>query len=126
MHTNEIANIFRVKSLNFVVISRISTMVPQAEDKCKDKLIPSSNNPINRVTFDNVLSELGEFGLEQKINYFMFSIPYIMSSMMLMGWVFVGSELPHRCRLPDEVGLENVNFTVNDSDWEVDSCSRTY
>ena len=91
-------------------------------EKCKDKLIPNSGTDNRRVTFDDVLSELGEFGLEQKINYFKFCMPYIMSAMQLMGWVFVGSELPHRCRLPDEVGVENVNFTANNSEWEVDSC----
>ena len=101
-------------------------MESEDKEKCKDKLIPNSDTNNGRVTFDDVLSELGEFGLEQKINYFKFSMPYIMSAMQLMGWVFVGSELPHRCRLPDEVGVENVNFTVNNSEWDVDSCSRTY
>ena len=63
-----------------------------------------------RVTFDDILSRLGEFGREQKLVYLMFSLPYIMSAMQLHGWVFVGSEMPHRCRLPEEVGLDNVSF----------------
>ena len=36
-----------------------------------------------RVTFDDVLSHLGEFGLEQKINYLKYSLPYVMSSMQV-------------------------------------------
>ena len=57
-----------------------------------------------KVTFDDILVELGEFGLEQKINYFLFSLPYILSSMQLMGWVFVGATPSHRCKLPGEPG----------------------
>ena len=106
----------------------------EQRDKAMEKLINnedkenSSNKSSDdgRVTFDDILSELGEFGLEQKINYFMFSLPYIMSAMQLLGWVFVGANMPHRCRLPSEVGLENISFTYsNESQWESSSCSRT-
>ena len=58
--------------------------------------------PPKKVTFDAILIELGEFGLEQKINYFLFSLPYILTSMQLMGWVFVGASAPHRCRVPGD------------------------
>ena len=97
-------------------------MKSEDKEKASESLIPGNT----RVTFDDILKELGEFGLEQKINYLKFSLPYVMSAMQLMGWVFVGADLPHRCRLPDEVGLEDVPFHLNDSEWTVDSCSRTY
>ncbi|XP_023320714.1 organic cation transporter protein [Eurytemora carolleeae] len=86
---------------------------------------------VKKVTFDDVLAELGEFGLEQKINYFLFSLPYILTSMQLMGWVFVGANFPHRCRVPGDEpetwiqgsGL-NSSFSEYNSDWESNSCSR--
>ena len=43
------------------------------EKKATDKLLPAEK--YSRVTFDNVLEQLGEFGLEQKINYLKFSLP---------------------------------------------------
>ena len=61
-----------------------------------------------KVTFDDILVELGEFGLEQKINYFLFSLPYILSSMQLMGWVFVGATPSYRCKLPGEPGRKDT------------------
>ena len=63
-------------------------------------------NVFRKVTFDDILAELGEFGLEQKINYFLFSLPYILTSMQLMGWVFVGASFPHRSML----GKCSLNF----------------
>ena len=86
-----------------------------------------------KITFDDVLSELGEFGTEQKINYLMFSLPCVLSSMQLNGWVFVGTELPHRCMIPGELDLDsrelesNATFEskVRNELWEVDECSIT-
>ena len=107
---------------------------PQEQgDKAMEKLIKKNekedaskaSSDGDRVTFDDILSELGEFGLEQKLNYFMFSLPYIMSAMQLLGWVFVGANMSHRCRMPEEVGLDNVSFSYNnDTMWESKSCSR--
>ena len=89
-----------------------------------------------RITFDHVLSELGEFGKEQKLNYLMFSLPYVLSSMQLLGWVFVGTELPHRCMIPGEMDLDSRDLDSRELDsnrsfqpkvrtelWEVDECS---
>ena len=90
--------------------ARQSLAVHEDDDKAK-----------KRVTFDDILAELGEFGLEQKINYFLFSLPYILTSMQLMGWVFVGASYPHRCRLP---GHDNASFTNYSSQWVAQSCSR--
>ncbi|TRY63543.1 hypothetical protein TCAL_11029 [Tigriopus californicus] len=86
----------------------------------------SDSGTRNRVTFDDVLVELGEFGTYQKIFYFLFSVPFVVSSMQLLGWVFVGANLPHRCRFPDEpTDLEtpgNFDF-VSDTYVSVDGCS---
>lgn len=71
------------------------------------------------VTFDDILRIIGEFGRHQKVLYFLFSVPYVITSMQLLGWVFVGADLKHRCRLEHEVGWgENVTFVGNQS-----SCS---
>ena len=53
-----------------------------------------SDSPIT--TFDDVLVLLGEFGRHQRILYFLFSFPYVFTSMQLLGWVFVGVAQPHR------------------------------
>ena len=50
------------------------------------------------VTFDDVLAVLGEFGLYQKWIYFLCSLPYVFTSMQLMGWVFIGANVPFKCR----------------------------
>ena len=90
-----------------------------------------TEDKVKKVTFDDILAELGEFGLEQKINYFLFSLPYILTSMQLMGWVFVGASFPHRCRVPgDDPGTwiygsgVNSSFSNYNPDWESNSCSR--
>lgn len=101
-----------------------SPLLPNLETK-------KTEEKVKKVTFDDVLAELGEFGLEQKINYFLFSLPYILTSMQLMGWVFVGASFPHRCRVPGDEpetwiqgsGL-NSSFSEYNSDWESNSCSR--
>ena len=61
-----------------------------------------------RVTFDDILLVVGEFGPHQKWLYFLFSVPFVCSSMQLMGWVFVGANLPHRCLLPGEQASNNT------------------
>ena len=127
---------YRAWSLPFDTFSlhleAMETAQAQEEDKAMEKLIKdedkekSSNTDVARVTFDDILSKLGEFGLEQKLIFVMFSLPTVMSAMQLLGWVFVGANMPHRCRLPEEVGLENATFSyINDSLWESNSCSRT-
>ena len=78
------------------------------EEKSVDD--PTTPDKVKKVTFDDILAELGEFGLEQKINYFLFSIPYILTSMQLMGWVFVGASFPHRCRVPGRVTKDRKLF----------------
>ena len=93
----------------------------------RDDLIPDNNNADNqRVTFDEILRHLGEFGRMQKIVYFMFAIPTTASAMILHGWTFVGAEVPHRCRLPSEVDQDDVPFSPNITGWSVDSCSKTF
>ena len=50
--------------------------------------------PRQRVTFDDILGELGEFGREQKINYLLFSLPYVMSAMQVLQHTLHQSLLP--------------------------------
>ena len=51
----------------------------------------NSSPKTNDATFDDVLRVMGEFGLYQKLIYLMFSLPYVVTAMQLMGWVFVGA-----------------------------------
>ena len=39
------------------------------------------------VSFDDVLSVLGQFGRYQRLLYFLYSFPYVFTSMQLVGWV---------------------------------------
>lgn len=78
-----------------------------------------------RVTFDDVLAELGEFGREQKLNYLMFSLPYVLSSMQLLGWVFVGADPAHRCLLPGESASSSFLDTVEAGGWRAGQCAIT-
>ncbi|QQP35486.1 Organic cation transporter proteinlike, partial [Caligus rogercresseyi] len=66
-------------------------------------------------TFDDVLLNYGEFGSYQKIIYVLYCCPYIFSSLQLMGWKFVGAQLPHRCLLPGE---NKDSVVYNSSDGE--------
>ncbi len=50
----------------------------------------------NKVTLDEVLSYLGDFGRHQQFLYFLFSVIYVFTSMQLVGWVFVGAIIKHR------------------------------
>jgi len=78
-----------------------------------------------KVTFDDVLVELGEFGRSQKIYWLMFSLPAILSSMQITGWVFVGAALPHRCRLPGEdVVINHMEWkeSAREGGWEAHQC----
>lgn len=52
----------------------------------------------DKITFDDVLKELGEFGRYQKLVYFFCCIPYVFLAMLLMGWVFVGANVDFVCK----------------------------
>ena len=69
-------------------------------------------------TFDDLLTVLGEFGLYQKWIYFLCSLPYVFSSMQLMGWVFTGAENPVLCR--DSVNSTDLSEFRNVS--EISHC----
>ena len=51
----------------------------------------NSSPKTDHATFDDVLKVMGEFGLYQKLICLMFSLPYVVTAMQLMGWVFVGA-----------------------------------
>lgn len=76
---------------------------------------------------DDVLKIVGEFGRRQKVLYTLFSIPYVVTSMQLMGWVFVGAKLAHRCRLPDEPPDAHFGDAANSScHLGNDTCTNGY
>ena len=68
------------------------------------------------VTFDDVLEVLGEFGNYQKCIYFLFSLPYVFTSMQLIGWVFIGASVPFRCR-------NSLDFEAAENFTEINGCS---
>ena len=72
------------------------------EDESDHDLLEKNSTP-KSVTFDDILLSLGEFGRYQKVLYFLFSLPYVLTSMQLLGWVFTGAELPHKCQKPPEI-----------------------
>ena len=90
-------------------------------------LVEEGRQGEERVTFDDVLAELGEFGREQQLNYLMFSLPYMVSSMQLLGWVFVGAAPAHRCLLPGEAATTNPSFlqVAEEGGWRADQCTLT-
>ena len=52
-----------------------------------------------KVTFDDILVDLGDFGRYQKMTYFLLFIPTIFSAMQKQAWVFLGAKAPHRCKV---------------------------
>ena len=79
----------------------------QEETNEKDINPKSENSKLleeqkKHVVFDDVLSDLGEFGSYQKRAYFLLFIPTIFSAMQKQSWVFLGAKADHRCKLPEE------------------------
>ena len=75
-------------------------MTEEEKEKEIDNDIALITTEKDKISFDDVLAILGEFGLYQKVSYFLFSLPYVFTSMQLLGWVFTGANLPHQCKLP--------------------------
>jgi len=62
-----------------------------------------------KVSFDDILCDLGDFGKYQKTTYFLLFIPTIFSAMQKQAWVFLGAKAPHRCKLPEEFPNSSYN-----------------
>jgi len=62
---------------------------------------------------DFVISHLGEFGRYQKLQLFLVSLPCIITAMHSLAWTFAGANVPHRCRLPED--LSDTSYALNDS-----------
>ena len=60
------------------------------------------------VSFDDLLVELGDFGRYQKTAYFLLFIPTIFSAMQKQAWVFLGAKAPHRCRVRQELLVDQI------------------
>ena len=65
-----------------------------------------------RVHFDDVLKEVGEFGLYQRKIYFILFLPTIFSAMHKLAWVFLGAKVNHRCRLEGEHDNSTYNSWI--------------
>ena len=65
------------------------------------------------VTFDDVLLVLGEFGRYQKFIYFLCSLPYVFTSMQVIGWVFIGANVPFKCKNSEEFNIAWNSSEVN-------------
>ncbi len=65
-------------------------------------------------TFDDILVHLGNFGRYQRRVYFFLFLPTIFSAMHKLAWVFLGAKVNHRCRLEEEVGMEDAKYTVSE------------
>ena len=72
-----------------------------------DKLVEEDGKK-KRVTFDDILTDLGEFGRYQKRTYLLLFLPTIFSAMQKQSWVFLGAKAAHRCKLPEE--SHNASF----------------
>jgi hypothetical protein len=72
-------------------------------------------NDLKTATFDDVLKVVGEFGRYQKLIYLLFSLPYVVTAAQLMGWVFVGARLKHRCKTSPEEPDSANDFFDNES-----------
>ena len=65
-----------------------------------------------KVTYDDILQKIGQFGPYQRRIYFLLFLPTIFCAMHKLGWTFIGAKVDHRCRLP----TENLNATYDDFD----------
>ncbi|CAG9862203.1 unnamed protein product [Phyllotreta striolata] len=65
------------------------------------------------MSFDNVVSRLGEFGPYQRKIYFLLCLPAILCAFQKMGNVFLVAEPDYRCRLPDEP--KNASYHLNNT-----------
>ena len=85
-----------------------------SDDKTEEaKLMIKSEE---KVKFDDILVDLGDFGKYQKKAYFLLFLPTIFSAMQKQSWVFLGAKASHRCRLPNEFpnatyDNQNLNLT---------------
>ena len=77
----------------------IEHSITNEQEQVKETFLPAE--PFS--TFDDIFVIIGEFGRYQKLLYFMFSVTYIMTSMQLLGWVFIGAKASVRCLLPCEI-----------------------
>jgi OCT family organic cation transporter-like MFS transporter 4/5 len=53
-----------------------------------------------------IVHHLGEFGPYQKRQFLLVCLPTIFTAMHALSWTFSGANPLHRCRLPDEVGVD--------------------
>ena len=100
----------------------IENSVMNEEKQVKETFLPSKSFS----TFDDVFIVIGEFGSYQKLLYFMFSVTYIMTSMQLLGWVFIGAKASVRCLLPSEINQTKLPEYSDFPQNSTSSCSYVW
>ena len=68
-----------------------------SEDEPLSSMPNRGDRVLEKWTFDDIFASLGEFGRYQKCLYFLCSAVYTVTSMQLLGWVFVGAVPDHSC-----------------------------
>lgn len=58
--------------------------------------------PGSTMTYDHVLTQLGDFGRYQKRIFLLLCLPGISCAFHKLAWVFLGAKADHRCQLPSE------------------------
>ncbi|XP_066254565.1 organic cation transporter protein-like [Euwallacea similis] len=69
-----------------------------------------------KMSYDDVISLLGDFGRYQKKIYFLLCLPAILCAFHKLGNVFLIAESNSRCKLPYE--LSNSSYYINDTEWK--------
>ena len=64
------------------VVAEQVQLVEKQQDECQEE----------RVEFDDVLVELGDWGRYQRRAYFLLFLPTIFSAMQKQSWVFLGAK----------------------------------
>ena len=100
----------------------IEHSIMNEQEQGKESFLPLK--PFN--TFDDIFVVIGEFGRYQKLLYFMFSVTYIMTSMQLLGWVFIGAKASVRCLLPSEINQTKLHEYSDFPQNSTSSCSYVW
>ncbi|KAL3084112.1 hypothetical protein niasHT_033216 [Heterodera trifolii] len=86
--------------------------------------------------FDDLITNIGEFGLYQKAQLFLVCLPALITSMNALSWTFAGADVKHRCRVnnftdtdysfvPLGVSIPRANCegVLNKSECQFEKCS---
>lgn len=72
---------------------------------------------IEEFELDNVISEIGNFGKFQFINYVLISIPLGFTAAYTLSYVFTASDLSYRCAISECDKLDQLNNVTYNPEW---------